>query len=177
MWQRRPGNRCTGCEPFAAARLARLLLRCAAAAGHPRHTVAYGPLTYLLTWKHATAAAPAAQGFRQLAAQEHQLAVPIYACHGSNDVTTNLPAVRRLLASARGQDKTLKVIEGGCAVLCWAAPPGVGDALGLCSGACAPGPPPAQLLARLTEPAAIASLCCCLRPRLRLLLQAPSTSC
>jgi hypothetical protein len=64
-----------------------------------------------------------AQAFRKLAKEEQQLQLPIYAAHGGDDVTTSLPAVRRLVAAAQSQDKTLKVMEGGWRPRSAALPP------------------------------------------------------
>jgi|LauGreSBDMM110SN_4_FD.fasta_scaffold410033_1 acylglycerol lipase len=42
-----------------------------------------------------------------------QITVPIYACHGTSDRCTSLPAVKRLIENASSTDKVLKEIKGG----------------------------------------------------------------
>ena len=42
-----------------------------------------------------------------------RISVPIYACHGTSDKCTSLPAVKRLIKEAASKDKTLLEIKGG----------------------------------------------------------------
>ncbi|KAK9829537.1 hypothetical protein WJX72_006371 [[Myrmecia] bisecta] len=53
------------------------------------------------------------KAFREAQRKEHLLTLPIYAHHGTADLVTSLPAVRRLLANCRSSDKTLDEVEGG----------------------------------------------------------------
>ncbi|GAX72847.1 hypothetical protein CEUSTIGMA_g302.t1 [Chlamydomonas eustigma] len=60
-------------------------------------------------------------GFKKTAnpALQRQVTVPIYACHGTSDRTTSLPAVRRFLKEAASPDKTLNEVKGGYHELFW----------------------------------------------------------
>ena len=44
---------------------------------------------------------------------QSKITVPIYACHGTSDRCTSLPAVKRLLKGASSKDQVLNEIKGG----------------------------------------------------------------